>query len=228
MRNRKGPAIVVAVFTLLFLTSGCSGVNKIKVEYLPGFDTQNWFGDRKQTAAAAQPLTIAVNALWDERTVTDKIGDSYNKRNEKVETLVASRNPAAIVEDALIRQLRQAGFKVVRTTGWDLSTAGIPELAKVDFILGGRLKVFWVEAHSGYSTVAINSKVAFDLVIADVKSKKLIWAGQFVGVDAKEATLKTDNALRASISRSLTQAVNKVFQDQAARTAVLTLVRVKF
>ncbi|MGI6036866.1 MAG: hypothetical protein ACOYD6_01420 [Limnochordia bacterium] len=218
--NKRIGVIVLICLATLFL-SGCSGTKRIKVEYLPGFNADEWFSEQKPS--------IAVNSMWDERPYTDRIGEGYNAWGGKIETWVTDGpSPAEILEDALIRQLENAGFEVIRTSGWNFSADSIPAYLDTDFLLGGRLRTFWVESRPGLLTVSVNSRVTFDLIIADVENKRILWTGQFTGSDTTETVVRTAEQMRLSISRALTQAVNKVFQDPQVRHAAVDLVRIKF
>ena len=200
---------------------GClQGTETIKVEYLPGFKAQRLFTDY-------QP-SIAVNSFWDERPITDRVGEGYNMYGGKIETWVTDRLPTEILEEAIIAQLRELGFEVIKTSGWNLNADSIPEYLNTDFLLGGRLKAFWVESRPGMFTVSINSRVTFDLIIVDVKTKRILWAGQFTGADKPETIIRTNEEMRMSLSRSLTQAVNKAFQDEQVKTVFLKIAKMRF
>ncbi|MDI6872362.1 MAG: hypothetical protein QME79_13625 [Bacillota bacterium] len=196
------------------------GTERIKVEYLPGYSAARLFDNY-------QP-TIAVNPIWDERPDTSLVGAGYNMYGGKVESWASETPPTEILEQALIHQLENCGLKVVKTSGWNLDPNSIPLSVTSDFILGSRLKAFWVESRPGLLTVSINSKVTFDLIIADVQTKKVVWAGQFTGVDSPEAVIRTNEMMRQSLSRALTAAVNKVFQDDQVKSALIEIVRVRF
>ncbi len=219
----KGRKVVLALACVaVFLgASGClMGTERIKVEYLPGYSAARLFDNY-------QP-TIAVNPIWDERPDTSLVGAGYNMYGGKVESWASETPPTEILEQALIHQLENCGFKVVKTSGWNLDPNSIPLSVTSDFILGSRLKAFWVESRPGLLTVSINSKVTFDLIIADVRTKKVVWAGQFTGVDSPEAVIRTNEMMRQSLSRALTAAVNKVFQDDQVKSALIEIVRVRF
>lgn len=221
MRCMKSLALLVLLIGVAVSVSGCfSGTETIKVEYLPGFQVQRLFTD-------ITPL-IAVNAFWDERPATDRVGEGYNLYGQKVETWVTDKDPAKIVEDAIVDQLRALGFEVVRTSGWNLDANSIPALLDANLILGGRLRAFWVESHPGMVTVSVNSRVTFDLIIADVKTRQILWAGQFTGADKTEVAVRLNTHMRDSLSRALTQAVNKVFQDEQVKSVFVEFVRVRF
>ncbi len=214
----------IVLFTLLLIPvilTGClMGTETITVEYLPGFTAEKMFKDYKPT--------IAINPIWDEREITDRVGDGYNMYGSKIETWVTDKNPTEILEEALISQLENSGFEVVKTSGWNLEADSISDYLTSDFILGGKLKTFWVESRPGFVTVSVNSKVTFDLIIADVEKKSIIWAGQFIGSDKSEAVIRTHDSMRNSLSRSLTNSLNKVFQNKDIKQALIKIVEIKF
>lgn len=218
----KRNTLLLILFAVMALgASGClMGTEKIKVEYLPGYQAAKLFDNY-------QP-TIAVNPIWDERPDTSLVGAGYNVYGGKIESWASEVPPTEILEQALIQQLENCGFKVVRTSGWNLDPNSIPMSVSTDFIMGSRLKAFWVESRPGLLTVSINSKVTFDLIIADVQSRRVVWAGQFTGIDTPESVFRTNEEMRMSLSRALTQAVNKVFQDEQVRNAFVEIVKVRF
>lgn len=201
--------------------SGClMGTEKIKVEYLPGYRAAKMFDNY-------EPI-MAVNPVWDERPDTSLVGAGYNMYGGKIESWATETPPTEILQQALIYQLENSGFRVVKTSGWNLDPTSIPMSVTSDFIIGTRLKAFWVESRPGLLTVSVNSKVTFDLIIADVKSKKVVWAGQFTGTDTPEEIIRTNESMRQSLSRALTVAVNKVFQEDQVRSALVELVKIRF
>ncbi|NLM38630.1 MAG: hypothetical protein GX205_01080 [Firmicutes bacterium] len=213
--------LLSALIAMALLTSGClMGTETVKIEYLPDFKAQKLFHDY-------QP-TIAVNRFWDERSSTDRVGEGYNIYGGKVETWKSDRPPTDVIEEALVHQLENAGFQVIRTSGWDLTAEGIPEYLSADAIMGGRLKMFWVESRPGLVTVSVNSNVVFDLFLADIKERRIIWAGQFRGEELKEALVRTHSHMADAINSSLSNAVNKVFQDESLRQQFIRLGEIKF
>ena len=217
----KKISLILIIISLMFFLSGCmQGTETISVEYLSTFKANNMFDNYTPT--------IAVNPIWDEREITSKVGDGYNAYGGKIETWVTERKPTDIIEQALIEQLENSGFKVEKISGWNLDSNSIPTYVNSDFILGGKLKTFWVESRPGFATVSVNSEVRFDLIIADVESKEVIWAGQFSGSDKSEKIIRTNESMRKSLSRALTESVNKVFQDNDVKKAIINIVEVKF
>jgi hypothetical protein len=224
--------LLFLLILLLIIGNGCNITRAITVEYLPGTADNDWIKELTIKNPSGYHPTIAINRFSDERDTGDVIGAIYNRSGKKVETLVSDVSPADLVEKSLIRQLEAAGFTVIRTSAWDLKPENIPDYLKTDFILGGRIKAFWVESKAGLLTSAIDSHVAYDLIIADTQNKKILWTGQIAEADSRKSLAHTNDYfwadLNASVSHSLTLAINKAFQDQQAQKAIITLIRVKF
>lgn len=221
MKNKKWLFIAFICIIPIFM-SGCvnMGMETIEVEFLPGFKAQKMFNNYEPT--------IALNPIWDERQVTDNIGAGYNGYGNKIESWLSDKPPTELIEEALVTQLENAGFKVIRTSGWNLDASSISDYINSDFIMGGKLKTFWVESRPGALTVSINSRVTFDLIIADVENKKIVWAGQFTGSDHSEAIIRSRNYMKDSLSKALTQSVNKVFQNDDINKELIRLIEIKF
>jgi hypothetical protein len=210
---------LMLIIVLLMSTGiGYSNTRAITVQYLPGPSENGWI--QKIVAKDSPHLTsndwiIAVNLFSDEREITDSAGAIYNRSGKKLETLVTDDNPTEIIEKTLIEQLQKAGFTVIRTSGWDLSGEKIPGYLNADMILGGRIKAFWVESKAGLITSTIHSKVVYDLVLADIHQKKIIYEGELAGNDIRKSLVHISNYfwvdLQTSISKSLTRAVNNIF-----------------
>ncbi|HYH01662.1 MAG TPA: hypothetical protein VEC37_01030, partial [Bacillota bacterium] len=211
---------------------GCDTTRAITVEYLPGSKEHNWVKNLlKQDPQKYRP-TIAVNHFSNDRETDEIIGGVFSRSGKQVETLVSSEKPVDILEKALTKYLEQAGFKVITTSGWDLKPETIPSYLNTDFILGGRLKAFWVESRSDFFNSTIDSKVIFNLIIADTRSRTIIWTGQISGSDTKKSLAHTNDFfwldLQNSINKSLSEAVNLVLQDEQAQKGLIPLLRVKF
>ena len=225
------------VYTLLLiiisvLLSGCYFTRAITIEYLPGSQEYNWVKELlKQIPQQSRP-TIAVNRFSNDRETDEIVGGVYSRSGKLFETLVSPEKPVALLEKALIKYLEEAGFKVIATSGWNLKPETIPSYLNADFILGGRLKAFWVESRSGFFSSTIESKVAFDLIIADIRNQKILWSGQISASNTKKSLAHTNDffwlELQNSINKSLSEAVNRVFQDEEAQKAIIPLLRVKF
>lgn len=224
MKYLKYLAVFAMFFGLIALFSGCNSADMIKVEYLPGSEAQNWFADNP----GEQP-TIAVNPLSDEREDKAIIGETYGVFGGKPTSWVSEDKPTEIIEAALISQLEKAGFRVIKTSGWNLDAGAIPAL-DADFIMGGRLKAFWVESRAGAWNADISSKAEFDLIIADVKTKQIVWSGLISSANKNAAFSywNTKTNVSNAINQTLTQAINKVFQEEQPKQAILTLWQVKF
>lgn len=224
--------LILLLVSLMATDSGYAVTRAITVEYLPGQLDNGWI---KESVTKDHP-TIAVNLFSDEREISDTegntIGAIYNRSGKAVETLVSNEKPADILEKALIEQLEKAGFIVIRTSGWNLNADTIPTYLHTDLILGGRIKVFWVESRAGLLTSTINSKVVYDLILADLHNKKMIWTGQLTGNDTKKSLAHTSDYfwmdLQTCISNSLTEAINNFFQNEQAQKAIISLIRLKF
>ena len=164
---------------------------------------------------------ITVNAFYDDRTTSDKIGEGFNAYGDKLESWVTENDPLMVVENAIIEQLKNSGFTVVRSRGWNYDPNSIPAQVKTRLIVGGKLKTFWVESRPNFWTVTINSKVSFDFFISDTIEKANLYTGQFTGNSQSNHGYRGAGDMQNSISMALTQAVNKAFQDETVREILL-------
>lgn len=206
------------LFTILLLwtitlLSGCSGIKTIKPEYMSNFHATPLFDGSEHL--------ITVNAFYDDRTTNDKIGEGYNSYGGKLESWVTDNDPLLVVENAIVEQLKNSGFTVVRSKGWNYDPNSIPAQVKTRLIVGGKLKTFWIESRPNFWTVTINSKVSFDLFLADTIDKKNLYIGQFAGNAQSDHGYRGTGDMQNSISLALTQAINKAFQDETVREILL-------
>ena len=116
----------------------------------------------------------------------------------------------------MTEQLQKAGFTVILTSGWNLKAEQIPSYLGANLILGGRLKVFWVESKAGFVTSTIQSKVVYDLVLGDIHQKKLVFEGELGGDDTRKSLAHISDYfwadVQTSLSQSLTEAINNTVQ----------------
>lgn len=203
--------LILAIITIL---SGCGGgIKTIKPEYMSHFHATRLFDGGEHL--------ITLNAFYDDRTTSEKIGDGYNARGGRLETWVTDNDPLLVVENAIVEQLKNSGFIVVRTKGWNYDPNSIPEQVKTRLIIGGKLRTFWVESRPNTWTITINSKVSFDLFLSDTRDKKNLYTGQFTGNSQSDHAYRGDGDMQNSISLALTQAINKAFQDETIREILL-------
>ncbi len=216
--NEQGGGLRRIHYTLIILIalallSGCGGIKTIKPEYMSNFHATQLFEGQNQT--------VTLNAFYDDRNPSDRIGEGFNAYGGKIETWVAENEPLAVVENALEEQLKSCGFTVIKVKGWNYDPNAIPEQVKTKLIVGGKLRTFWVESRPGFWTVAVSSKVCFDLYIADAMDKKSLYTGQFTGASQSDHGYRGSEDMQNSLSLSLSQAVNKTFQDETVRGILL-------
>lgn len=204
------PLMLLLVITFL---SGCGGIKTITPQYMSNVRVTPLFNNKNQF--------ITVNAFYDDRTSSDKIGEGYNGHGGKLESWIAGNDPTLVIENAIIEQLKNSGFTVARSKGWNYDPASIPAQVKTRLIVGGKLKTFWVESRPNFWTVTINSKVSFDFFIADTIEKINLYTGQFSGNSQSDHGYRGVEDMQNSISMALTQAVNKAFQDETIREILL-------
>ena len=144
-------------------------MNTLEVEYLSSFKAEKMFDNYSPT--------ISLNKFWDNRPEKNYIGKGYGTYG-KERSYEMIKEPTEIIENALVMQLENVGFEVVKVTGWNLDSDDIPSYIDSDLIMGGKLQAFWVISQLGMLTkMEIDSTVSFDLIIADVDNNKVIWAG---------------------------------------------------
>jgi hypothetical protein len=210
---KKSISVFSFIFLLLIVISAnvFAVTRSISVKYLAGKPENNWMKEVYSKSLNQHP-TIVINTFNDDREKTDIAGAIYNRSGKKIETLVTEENPADILETVLRDKLQKVGFNIVRTTGWNLKTDKIPGYLNADIIVGGRMKAFWVESKAGFLTATIHSKVVWDIVVADIRQKKIIVKGELSGSDTRKSLAHISDYfwvdLQTSISQSLTAAIN--------------------
>lgn len=197
---------ILATICMLLVLTGCTGVRTIDVEYLDTYKAANMFVGYKPK--------IAVNEFWDEREKTDAVGGSQSMYGSNLVSFRSKESPVTIIENAIIQQLKNSGFEVIKTSGWCLNKEAIPEYLKTDYILGGKLKTFWIKTKPGAFTASVEASVLFDIIIADTENKKILWAGQFKNNRVKEKVLLTNRSIEEPINEALTDSINKIFQNR--------------
>ena len=207
-RNYRVLFVILLLWSITLL-SGCGGIKTIKPQYMSNFQATPLFDGKEQM--------ITVNAFYDDRTASDKIGAGFSAYGNKLESWVTENDPLMVVENAIIEELKNSGFKVFRFKGWNYDSNSIPAQVKTRLIVGGKLKTFWVESRPNFWTVTITSKVLFDIFIADTIEKINLYTGQFSGNSQSDHGWRSVGDMQDSISMALTQAVNKAFQDETVR-----------
>lgn len=165
--------------------------------------------------------TITLNAFYDDRVTSEKIGEGYNGRGAAIETWVTGNDILQTIENALVEQLTNTGFTVILIKGWNIDPNSIPEQVNTNLIIGGKLKKCWVESRPGAFTVSVNSNVSFDIIIADKSNKKTLYVGQFTGSSQNVSGFRAEGDMQNSLSLAMTQVVNKTFQDDAVRDILI-------
>ncbi len=171
---------VLTVFCLLFLTSGCAfGTRYATLGYEPLSTTP---------AQSARHVTLSVAPLKDQRARPAVVGHVLNTWGMKTAKVVAKNDVAAWVREALVDELRRAGFTVVEDSANPLSVSGA--IVNIDCE-----SYFTYEGTASLSVqLKRNGTVLLDHVYTGEESEGLNWAAT-----ARSYAHVLESALRSAV-----------------------------
>jgi len=202
----------VLVIALGVATAGCKDSTKLVIEYSPAMEA---------TPNVSQAVTVF--EFTDERLDQVSIGKTAVKDLfGTVFTYYQSARPVGrVVTDAVVRNLEAQGFRVVRSSGWNLDAATLRNVT-TDLAAGGVIKVFWVE--SGASSTQ-SATVNIHVVIADSLAKTVLWEGDLVGYETFALVTLGDSFKRRPkpdelLQKAFSTAIDELFYNPEIQRAL--------
>jgi hypothetical protein len=192
-------------FLLAALLAGCAPKGPILMDFK--------YEQPKSAAGAAGTVTVAVSPFKDERAkVESVVGKRFNAVNELANDLVVQGTVSAKVTAALKNALLARQI-VARDAAWDLTEAGVaaPDAA---LLVGGEIKVLWVDATSQLANTTSKADVQLRIVVADVAQKKIIRVLNVSSTIERKNIANTAAFIERALSEALSGAIDQIFADE--------------
>ncbi|OGW33532.1 MAG: hypothetical protein A2X58_07865 [Nitrospirae bacterium GWC2_56_14] len=198
-------------FSLALLLAGCAPKGPVLTDFK--------YEQPKSAAGAAATVTVAVSPFKDDRAkIESVVGKRFNELNEQTTDLVVQGTVSMKVTEALKHALAARRIAARDAAAWDLTEAGIAAPAGADLLVGGEVKVLWVDATSQLANTKSKAEVQLRIVVADVAQKKIIRILNVSSKIERQNVANTAAFIERSLSEALTGAIDQLFADEELKS----------
>jgi len=159
-------------------------------------------GINRAALASVPPRRVEVNPVVDRRVDATRIGS----RPPSGEPIATSRPPAAIVEEALVLELRKNGHTVA---------AGQPDVR-----LAAEVEEFGLDIVGGYSSTLYVGRVIIALTIASGDTGAPLLTRRYVGAKRRLEEKESSSAWREVMDTALSRAMHDLATDPEVAAAL--------
>ena len=204
--RRVYACLTVSMFILSMVVSGCAEKGPILLDVV--------YQAPAEKAGAASAIVVGVSPFRDVREAQPSVLGRRTIPSGMQSDLVVKGTVAEIATISLKEALTRRGIAVKDVAAWDLTAEGITANG-ADLVLGGEIKVFWLEslaAASAFNT-HLKASVQLKVVAGDTGEKKVI---RTIDVSSKldQDMLYSRERLENMLSEALSSAIDQVFNDQ--------------
>jgi len=204
--RRVYACLTVSMFILSMVVSGCAEKGPILLNVV--------YQAPAEKAGAASAIVVGVSPFRDVREAQPSVLGRRTIPSGMQSDLVVKGTVAEIATISLKEALTRRGIAVKDVAAWDLTAEGMPAEGAA-LLLGGEIKVFWLEslaAASAFNT-HLKASVQLKVVAGDTGEKKVI---RTIDVSSKldQDMLYSRERLENMLSEALSSAIDQVFNDQ--------------
>jgi hypothetical protein len=167
-----------------------------------------------EKAATAATIVVGVSPFRDGRGEPASVLGKRTIPSGMQSDLVVQGTVAELATISLKEALTRRGIAVKDVAGWDLTAEGI-QAEGAALVLGGEIKIFWLEstaAASAFNTHLMAS-VQLKVVAGDTGEKRVI---RTIDVSSKldQDVLYSHELLENMLSEAMSSAIDQIFQDE--------------
>ena len=204
--RRVYACLTVSMFILSMVVSGCAEKGPILLNVV--------YQAPAEKAGAASAIVVGVSPFRDVREAQPSVLGRRTIPSGMQSDLVVKGTVAEIATISLKEALTRRGIAVKDVAAWDLTAEGMPAEGAA-LLLGGEIKVLWLEslaAASAFNT-HLKASVQLKVVAGDTGEKKVI---RTIDVSSKldQDMLYSRERLEEMLSEALSSAIDQVFNDE--------------
>ncbi len=202
MMKREVGYLSLAVFFMLALT-GCA-------ERGPILLTVAYQAPAEKAARASRP-TIGVSPFRDSRGGPASLLGRRTVPSGMQNDLVVQGTVAEIATAGLREALIARGIEVKNVADWDLTAESMQAEGAV-LVLGGEIKVFWLESTATVLKTHLKASIQLKIVAGDSVEKKIV---RTIDVSSKldQDVLYSRERLENMLSEAMSSAIDQIFKD---------------
>ncbi len=163
--------------------------------------------------ATASTIVVGVSPFRDGRGEPASVLGKRTIPSGMQSDLVVQGTVAELATTSLKEALTRRGIAVKDVAGWDLTAEGI-QAEGVALVLGGEIKVFWLESTASASAfnTHLMASVQLKITAGDTAEKKVI---RTIDVNSKldQDVLYSRELLENMLSEAMSSAIDQIFND---------------
>ncbi len=164
-----------------------------------------------EKAGTASTIVVGVSPFRDVRGEQPSVLGKRTIPNGMQNDLVVQGTVAEIATISLKEALTRRGIAVKDVAAWDLTADGI-KAEDAALVLGGEIKVFWLESSASALNTHLKASVQLKVVAGDTGGKKVI---RTIEVNSKldQDVLYSRKRLENMLSEALSLVIDQIFKD---------------
>jgi uncharacterized lipoprotein YajG len=165
-----------------------------------------------EKAASTSKIVIGVSPFRDARGVLPSVMGKRTIPSGMQNDLVVKGTVAEVATASLRDALAARGIAVKNVSPWDLTAENMPEEGTA-LVLGGEVKVFWLDSTASALNTHLKASVQLKVVAGDTAAKKVFRTIE-VNSMLDHDVLYSRERLENIISEALSLVVDQVFRDE--------------
>lgn len=164
-----------------------------------------------EKAGTASTIVVGVSPFRDVRGEQPSVLGKRTIPSGMQNDLVVQGTVAEIATISLKEALTRRGIAVKDVAAWDLTAGGI-KAEDAALVLGGEIKVFWLESSASALNTHLKASVQLKVVAGDTGGKKVI---RTIEVNSKldQDVLYSRKRLENMLSEALSLVIDQIFKD---------------
>jgi hypothetical protein len=186
---------------LFFFLLGCGASRTywMDIQYLSGPIAENVEGKR----------IVAVNTFKDIREDRARLG-AWTRPKGRLDTFMASKPVDQAVTEAVSDYFRLRKYRVISSTGWDLSPESLSRIP-ADLVVGGEVILLKSEAWTTTLRTKVNVHVQLQIHVGKVKEGKVLRQKMEISKEIVGVTSRPER-IEETLNQELSEAIDRVFQ----------------
>lgn len=203
-KSRISGGFALSLFIMFVLLTGCA--EKGPVLLTVGYQAP------AEKAVTTSKIVVGVSPFRDGRGEQPSVLGKRTIPSGMQSDFVVQGTVAETATISLKEALTRRGIAVKDVAAWDLTAEGI-KADGAGLVLGGEIKVFWLESSPSAFNTHLKASVELKIVAGDTGEKKVI---RTIDVSSKldQDVLYSRERLENMLSEALSSAIDHIFKDE--------------
>jgi hypothetical protein len=196
-----------------FSFTACTGKSSVPLDVMYQYQPPEGEAPRPRAVVEVRPFT-------DNRGKPSSIIGAKTSPDGLESDIVVSSTVSETVTRRLIEALRARGFTVI-DAGSPVTSPDDAGWKRADIILGGEIRVLWVEAIALPESTSLKADVQLHIsVVESVDKKKVRGFNVNRRLDRRNVELSSTRSMEELLARAFSFTIDRIFEDQELRQSM--------